>query len=578
MHAFIMDLYCLPEHCGFGELHDELIRDRIVVGLRDSRLSEKLQLQADLTLESAVTAARQTEQVKKEQASLKGKLVGDGKQKQVDAVEKEQSQGKRHGKRGQHSKPPSTCTRCGRSPLRNKSECPAKDEQCHQCGKRGHFKRMCRNPPRVNTIQQEAFLGEVKAKKDSQWMVELLLNGSPVSFKVDTGADMTVVPEKTLKSIKGSELRPAETALYGPNRQRIPSLGQATMVLQKGDKEIKEEVFVVPQADQALLGKPAIEALGLLQRIDVVNEEDDVTVIKQRYPKLFQGLGKLAGKYKIRLKEDANPFALSAPRRIAVPLLPKVKKELQRMESLGVISKQTEPTKWCSGIVVVPKSNDQVRICVDLTQLNESVYRERHVLPTVEQVLAQISGARYFSKLDANSGFWQVPLDKESSPLTTFVTPFGRYRFNRLPFGITSAPEHFQRRMMELLGDLQGVVYHIDDVLIHGSAKDGHNQNLDAVMQEANLTLNEEKCQFCTTEVHFLGQIVDVSGVRPDPEKVAAIQNFPKPTCVGDIRRFLGMVNQLNKFTPNLADKTKPLNNLLVKKNQWVWGDVQQKA
>ena len=146
----------------------------------------------------------------------------------------------------------------------------------------------------------------MKAKKDSQWMVELLLNGS---FKVDTGADVTVVPEKTFKSIKGSELRQAETALYGPNRQRIPSLGQATMVLQKGDKEIKEEVFVVPQADQALLVKPAIEALGLLQRIDVVNEEDDVTVIKQRYPKLFQGLGKLAGKYKIRLKEDAKPIA-----------------------------------------------------------------------------------------------------------------------------------------------------------------------------------------------------------------------------------------------------------------------------
>ena len=143
--AFIMDLHRLAEHCGFGELRDELIRDRIVVGLRDSRLSEKLQLQADLTLESAVTAARQTEQVKKQQASLKGELVGDGKQKQVDAVEKEKSQGKRHRKRGQHSKPPSTCTRCGRSPLHNKSECPAKDEQCHQCGKRGHFKRMCRN-------------------------------------------------------------------------------------------------------------------------------------------------------------------------------------------------------------------------------------------------------------------------------------------------------------------------------------------------------------------------------------------------------------------------------------------------
>ena len=111
-------------------------------------------------------------------------------------------------------------------------------------------------------------------------------------------------------------------------------------------------------------------------------------------------------------------------------------------------------TEWCAGIVVVQKSRDQVRICVDLTRLNESVYRERHLLPTVEQVLVQISGARFFSKLDANSGFWQVPLAKGSALLTTFMTPFGRYCFNRLPFGITSAPEHFQRRMLEVLGEL----------------------------------------------------------------------------------------------------------------------------
>ena len=122
------------------------------------------------------------------------------------------------------------------------------------------------------------------------------------------------------------------------------------------------------------------------------------------------------------------------------------------------------------GMVVVPKPNKKVRICVDLTRLNQSVCRERHPLPAVEQTLAQLAGARVFSKLYANSGFWQIPLSCESALLTTFITPFGRYCFHRLPFGITSAPEHFQRRMSDILSGLDGVVCMMDDVFIHGQA------------------------------------------------------------------------------------------------------------
>ena len=125
------------------------------------------------------------------------------------------------------------------------------------------------------------------------------------------------------------------------------------------------------------------------------------------------------------------------------------------MKNLGVISKIDEPTDWCAGMVVVPKEDGRVRICVDLTQLNQSVCRERHILPLVEQTLAQIGGAKHFSKLDANSGFWQIELDPETAKLTTFITPVGRFCFNRLLFGITSTPEHFQRRMTEILCDIE---------------------------------------------------------------------------------------------------------------------------
>ena len=244
------------------------------------------------------------------------------------------------------------------------------------------------------------------------------------------------------------------------------------------------------------------------------------------------------------------------------------------MVKLGVITRVTEPTEWCAGMVVVPKENRKVRICVDL---NKSVCRETHPLPAVEQSLAQLAGAQVFSALDANSVFWQILLERESALLTTFITPFGRYCFHRLPFGITSAPEHLQRRMSEILTGLDGVVCMMDDVLIHGRTTEEHDKRLEEVLQtlqKAGLTLNKQKCHFSQSQVKFLGQIVDKHGICPDPAKVHAIQAVEAPKNVSDIRRFLGLCNHLSKFAPNLAEKSKQLCELLNKSNQWVWEGV----
>ena len=192
----------------------------------------------------------------------------------------------------------------------------------------------------------------------------------------------------------------------------------------------------------------------------------------------------MEGEHVIQLRESAHPYTLSVPRRVAIPLLSKVKQELLRMEEMGVISPVIEPTDWCAGMVVVSKNNSSVRICVDMTKLNENVKRERHLLPSVEQTFGQLGGAQVFTKLDANSGFWQIPLDSKSSVLTTFITPFGRFCFNRLPFGITSAPEHFQRHMSTILSGLGRVVCQADDILKYGKSQEEHNQNLWNVLQK----------------------------------------------------------------------------------------------
>lgn len=205
---------------------------------------------------------------------------------------------------------------------------------------------------------------------------------------------------------------------------------------------------------------------------------------QRKFPKIFQGLGTLSGDYHIQLHPDAKPHALFTPHHVPLPLRPKVANELEQMEKEGVISKDSEPTSWCAGLVVVPKKSGNIHLCVDLKPLNRSILREVHPLPKVDETLAQLAGARVFSKLDVNSGFWQIPLSQSSCLLTTLIMPMGRYCFNKLPFGISSAPEHFQWRMSELLTGLQEIQCQMDDILVFGKDKEEHEHRLEAVLRQ----------------------------------------------------------------------------------------------
>lgn len=283
--------------------------------------------------------------------------------------------------------------------------------------------------------------------------------------------------------------------------------------------------------------------LNLVSRLDSVDKK----VMADSYPKLCQGLGMLQQPYTIKLNPDAIPFSLTMPRHIPIPLLSKVQEELERMESLGVISRVEEPTEWCSEMVPVPSKNGSVRICVDLTCLNEAVCSEKYILPSVEQTLGSLTD-RLFSKLDANRGIWQIPLSPESAQYTTFITSFGRFYFNRLPFSITSAPEHFQWRMSMILDGLQGVVCYMDHVLVWGKDQVEHETRLHAVLhklQETGVTLNMEKCELSRHKVKFLGHILSAESVQPDPDKTKAVRDMKEPSNTGEVCSFLGMVNQL---------------------------------
>lgn len=280
---------------------------------------------------------------------------------------------------------------------------------------------------------------------------------------------------------------------------------------------------------------------------------------------------------KIELTDDAVPYSVNTAHRVLFPLLPKVEKELKHMLSLGITEEVTEPTDWCAPMVPAPKCNkDEVRVCVDLKRLNKGVKRERYILPTLDDIMPKLAGAKVFSTLDASSGFWQIPLDPSCQKLTTFITPMGRFCFKRLPFGITSAPEIFQRLMSTLLKDLEGTIVVMDDILVYGSNKEEHDRRLNMVLhtiKALGLKLNRAKCHFRQTELQFFRHIISAEGVKPDNSKVEAITKLPSPTNVEQLRQVLGLINYVGKFLPGLSTMLHPLTSLLRKETAWVWGE-----
>ncbi|CAC5403651.1 unnamed protein product [Mytilus coruscus] len=257
-------------------------------------------------------------------------------------------------------------------------------------------------------------------------------------------------------------------------------------------KKHEVEFYVANTKSQSVLGAATCSEVGLIKR---------VYTLEAKYSDLFTGLGCLPGIpgiHKIHVDDSSTPV-VHPPRKVPVSLKGSIKTELDRMLRLGVIVRQKEPTAWVNSMVTVVMSNGDVRICIDPKDLNKAISREHYPMKTVEEVVANIPNAKVFSKIDATSGFWHLKLDEDSSKLTCFNTPFGRYRFLRAPFGIKSIPEIFQRVMTEIMENIEGAEVIVDDILIWESTIQEHDERLKKVLDRArqcNLKLSKSKCQF----------------------------------------------------------------------------------
>ena len=305
------------------------------------------------------------------------------------------------------------------------------------------------------------------------------------------------------------------------------------------------------------------------------------------YPEVFQReLGALPGTVHLEVEQGATPV-VAPPRRVPTSLKEKLRKELDRLQQLEVIAPIDEPTPWVSSLAVAVKKSGALRICIDPRPLNTALKRERYQLPVLEDILPELSKAKVFSTVDLKSGYWHCVLAPESSVLTTFATPYGRYRWIRLPFGLSASSEIFQKHLTHALESLPGILCIADDILIYGTgetdeeATANHDRSLRDLLQRCKnrgIVLNPDKMKLRMSEVNFMGHLLTNKGLKPDPAKVEAITKLPKPQDVEGVQRLNGFVNYLAKFLPKLSEVMEPIRRLTRKDAPWNWSSEQDQA
>lgn len=300
-----------------------------------------------------------------------------------------------------------------------------------------------------------------------------------------------------------------------------------------------------------------------------LNEEQQNKIkrLMQKFPDVFNEKSGRTKKvqHKIDLTPGSKPFN-SPPFRYAPARKETIEQHIKEMLEQGIISPSTSP--WASPVILVPKKDGSLRFCVDYRKLNSATIRDAYPLPRIDDTLDSLQQAKFVSTLDLRSGYWQVEMDKESRKKTAFVTHKGLFEFNVMPFGLTNAPATFQRLMDMVLAGLkwQCCLVYIDDVVVFSPTFEQHLKDLEKVFEAlkiANLTLKSSKCQFCRREMRYLGHTITRDGIKPDPNLIKAVTDFPQPKKIKDVQSFLGLTGYYRRFIKDYSKIAEPLTQQL---------------
>ena len=580
MDQFSSRLKHLADSCDFTN-KDKEVKSQIIQSCLSKKFRREALQNSTWTLKDLLDRARTLELVDKHAAEIEEKehLV------ELNATNKV--------KQAKYSKPKKQqklCAFCGKDYHKEGlNTCPARGKKCAKCGKMNHFAAAClstKQEEKQNGFGKKTTANQVTCETDSDESdietvhmsskagtkhptVQVELNGRKLMFMVDSCAGCNTLDWASYEKLGKPPLHTSNLRISSyANEQFLEIEGKLKTNIKVGNNIVKTTLYVVKDENAGcLLSRKTSANLKLLSFAPIVKCNAIETITK---------IGKLKNK-QIKLHIDPTVPPVAQPhRRIPIHYRSAVEAQLKQLEEMDVIEKVEGPTPWISPVVCVPRADpkDPIRICGDMRCAKKAIQRERHITPTIDDIINEVSGSKYFTKIDLKNAYHQVELAEESRYITTFSTHVGLRRYKRLFFGINCAHEIFHNLIRELLAGLPGTMNTSDDILIHATTKEelrARTANVDRRLADHNLTTNVKKRLEEQEKIKFFGLILSGTGVELDQSKTNAIRTTEPPNSKSAVRSFLGLANYCSRFIKNYSDLSKPLRDLIKDDTPFNW-------
>ena len=591
---YLANLREAVENCQFGDLTDEMIRDQFIEGCHSEPLREKLMMTDDLTLPKLEDMAAAHDRGMQRRSLLHGgsRSTGafttdvevaftgrkDGSADGSDAPRKQQQQ--------RLVKKTGTCRACGRvGHWANDRVCRARNLKCFKCNVIGHLSKCCdRSHQSVDALDIDHAVEAVQILSVTEDVVQTVgqsaacpyysvwIGGQEVKMLVDTGSGVSIIPAAMYEELFSQFPLQEGRKLSQWNGSGIRVLGKMTADVTGAQSLAVPAELYVAEGNIPIMGRDLQRQLAV-----TVSHGSVVCHLQDQELPAIRGFV-----HKVRLQPGATP-APARLRSLPYAVREEVSNHLRQLEAQGVIERVScGSSPYLSPIVTVRKRGGQLRICLDLTEINKVIVANGYPIPEMQEMLDKLRGAKVMSKLDMKSAYHQLELHESSRNLTAFVHDGQVWRFKRCCFGLRSLPQCFQKLMETILQGLPGVQVYLDDVLVTAPSWEEHQKRLDMVMERIktyNITLNKDKCLLGVTSLEFLGFIVSERGIEISEERVQGLRDMGRPASPKELQAALGTLSFYSKFVPNFSSRVEPLRSLLRKDSQgFVWTEEMSLA